>query len=89
MALGIDCSGPSGTMPARVRTLILDAGVVCSQFRSRSGGWRGVVAAAACADLSKLQVMRVHFIVEMVVAVVVAVVAVVVAAVVVAVAVDL
>jgi hypothetical protein len=47
---------------------------VCSQFRSRSGGWRGVVAAAACADLSKLRVMRVHFIVEMmVVAVVVAV----------------
>lgn len=32
------------------------SGVICSQFRSRSCGWKGVVAAAAAADISKLQV---------------------------------
>ena len=32
------------------------SGVICSQFRSRAGGWKGVVAAAAAADISKLQV---------------------------------
>ena len=58
MALGFSATRLSCCPHDFVSAPIVCAGVVCSQFRSRSGGWRGVVSAAARADLEALQVIH-------------------------------